>query len=274
MLAGNLCSIFGSAFICIAMSLWKPQNYDWKTTREIPTIDEDASASALPTTGEDSQEAMDKAFKWMVWVGWIFSFILCVAWPLLALPAKIFSKNYFTFWVILAIAWGFIAATVGTFLPLWESREILITVLVSMLTCAQPKDTSSPLEQQVFPAPSYGEEQREPGQALSMHSAGWTPSCCRDPQMYVHDSQPIPPPRPVPAAQATSRWPRRRPRPSERIAPPHQPAKLRTSPGKRRLQSRAEPLAAPRRGGPPSFPFLLLQGRRAAAPLRAGGRRC
>lgn len=50
MLAGNLASILSSLFICGAISLWKPQNYDWQTTREIPTVEEGTEAH-YPSSG-------------------------------------------------------------------------------------------------------------------------------------------------------------------------------------------------------------------------------
>ena len=53
--------------------------------------------------------SMDKAYKIMLWVGWGMTGILLVLWPLLALPAGVFSKSYFTFWVILSVIWGFAA---------------------------------------------------------------------------------------------------------------------------------------------------------------------
>jgi hypothetical protein len=47
MLAGNLTSIFSSGIICTIISLIKPQNYDWKSTREIPTVDDDGTHSLV-----------------------------------------------------------------------------------------------------------------------------------------------------------------------------------------------------------------------------------
>jgi hypothetical protein len=44
-----------------------------------------------------------------------------------------FTKDYFTFWVFLAIAWGFGAAIIITFLPLMESTEELGSVFKGML---------------------------------------------------------------------------------------------------------------------------------------------
>ena len=115
-------------------------------------------------------EAMNIAFKRMLWVGWGLAITLIIVWPLLALPAGVFSKvrpaptwpalagplappasppparrrrrrpapsplqGYFTFWVILSITWGLLATIVSTLLPLWESRDSLINVTKNVLT--------------------------------------------------------------------------------------------------------------------------------------------
>jgi urea-proton symporter len=35
--------------------------------------------------------------------------LIFVAWPLLTLPAGIFSRDYFRFWIVLAMIWGTLA---------------------------------------------------------------------------------------------------------------------------------------------------------------------
>lgn len=51
MLTGNLVAIFSSGIICTIVSLIKPDNYDWQTTREIPMVDDsETGALALPRT--------------------------------------------------------------------------------------------------------------------------------------------------------------------------------------------------------------------------------
>ena len=52
---------------------------------------------------------MEHAFKWIVKYGGGLAFILIIAWPCLALPAGVFSKGYFTFWVIISIIWGLVS---------------------------------------------------------------------------------------------------------------------------------------------------------------------
>ena len=65
---------------------------------QIAMVDEDPHANTV-VAEEDSPAAMDHAKKVMVYVGWGLSLVLIVVWPLLALPAGVFSKSYFTFWV-------------------------------------------------------------------------------------------------------------------------------------------------------------------------------
>ena len=134
MLGGNLAAIFVSAFVCIIMSIMKPQNYDWQTTREIALVEEDGTDES-ELTAEDSPEAMDKAAVWMKWACWGFTAVLVVLWPLLALPAGVFSKGYFTFWVAVSMAWGLAALVVGVSLPFWESRHSIAAIVKGVLTC-------------------------------------------------------------------------------------------------------------------------------------------
>ena len=63
--------------------------------------------------GPDSAAAMEHAFKWILKYGGGLAFILIIAWPCLALPAGVFSKGYFTFWVIISIIWGLVSLSVA-----------------------------------------------------------------------------------------------------------------------------------------------------------------
>ena len=156
MLGGNLAAIFVSMFVHVGMSLAKPDNYDWQTTREIALVDDDG-AEAEEFTGEDSKEAMDKASKWMVWAGWGATAVLIVIWPLLTLPAGVFSKSYFTFGVILSILWALLATAIGVLLPFWESREAIVSICKGLFCGGgreQPGLTS-------YPAPSFGKQPEE-----------------------------------------------------------------------------------------------------------------
>jgi len=45
-------------------------------------------------------------------IAWGLSFVLVVAWPVLTLPAGVFSKSYFTFWVVLLLVWVYYSAQI------------------------------------------------------------------------------------------------------------------------------------------------------------------
>ena len=62
--------------------------------------------SGITEDGDDSPAAIEHAYKWILVRGSILSVILFILWPLLALPARVFSKGYFTFWVAISMAWG------------------------------------------------------------------------------------------------------------------------------------------------------------------------
>ena len=54
-------------------------------------------------------------------------------WPLLSLPAGVFSKDYFAFWVFISIAWSFVASFVIIILPLQESWDAIRGVMLYLL---------------------------------------------------------------------------------------------------------------------------------------------
>lgn len=157
MLGGNLAAIFVSAIVHIIWSFIDPQDYDWKTTREIKLVEEDGAADEKEFDAGDSPEAMNRASKIMVWYCWGMSFILCLFWPLLTLPAGVFSSGYFTFWVILSIVWGLLAAIVGFTLPLWESRAGIAAIIGGIFTCTPKEETPDVLgAKPAFPTASFG----------------------------------------------------------------------------------------------------------------------
>jgi hypothetical protein len=134
MLTGNIVSICFSGLVCIVVSLFNPQDFDWALLKEIPTIEEQAEVSrchararrgmaellsvfhSRPATArlplrtahlltcppiqvedaESSPEALTKALTWTYWTGGALTLVMIILWPLLAIPAGVFSKGYFT----------------------------------------------------------------------------------------------------------------------------------------------------------------------------------
>nr|QPB67291.1 urea active transporter 3.1 [Bangia sp. ESS1] len=125
MLAGNLMSILSSGIICTLVSFVRPDDCDWSSTQSIPLIEDDPNAF-LPF---ERAEALERAFKRVAGFGVVLTAIIVVLWPLLALPAGVFSRSYFAFYAILSIVWGVVAASVMIILPVWESRHSILVVL-------------------------------------------------------------------------------------------------------------------------------------------------
>lgn len=125
MLAGNLVSIISSGIICTIISLWNPDDCDWSTTRMIPLIEDDPNAH-IPF---ETEESLQRALRKIIIVGTALCALLIFIWPVLTLPARIFSRPYFIFWVSLSFIWGLLSCLLMVVLPLVESREGIMTVV-------------------------------------------------------------------------------------------------------------------------------------------------
>jgi hypothetical protein len=128
MLSGNLVAILSSGFIHFVYSKFiDPQNFDFSTLDgKISLADEDMRGL---TDAERDPVLLAKAERWIKRRGYALTIILVVVWPLLSVPAGVFTKSYFAFWVLVAIGWGFGGAIIIVSLPLVESADAINTVL-------------------------------------------------------------------------------------------------------------------------------------------------
>ncbi|RAL40381.1 hypothetical protein DM860_006451 [Cuscuta australis] len=131
MLAGNLVSILTGGAVHALCSFLRPQNYDWESTKKISVVEKEKSEEVEE---ELKEEKLASARSWIVKWGVCFTFVILVVWPLLTLPAGVFSKGYFTLWAVVAIAWGSIASAVIIALPLMESWKTITRVAQGMFT--------------------------------------------------------------------------------------------------------------------------------------------
>jgi SSS family transporter len=148
MLAGNLVAILSSGAIHALYSLKYPQNFDFDTLdSKIKLVEDDSSG----LTAEDKDpEMLAEAYTWITRRGWALTIVLVIIWPLLSIPAGKFTKGYFTFWVLLSIAWGFGAAIVVTILPVKESADDLMAVVNGLLGKSTPAPPEKTLEKEGF----------------------------------------------------------------------------------------------------------------------------
>jgi hypothetical protein len=131
MLSGNLIAILSSAFIHFVYSYFiDPQDYDFADLdKNITLVKEDMRGL---TEAEQDPVELRRAERWITRRGYALTLVLIFVWPVLSVPAGVFTKSYFAFWVLIAIAWGFGAAIIITVLPLSESAEDINTVLSGM----------------------------------------------------------------------------------------------------------------------------------------------
>ncbi|EFJ41619.1 hypothetical protein VOLCADRAFT_68028, partial [Volvox carteri f. nagariensis] len=154
MLAGNLVALFFSMILCIILSYIFPQDFDWAELRNIPVIESDPNSDPNNFEGEDSPEALNRVIRFTWATGGSLTLILLVLWPILALPAGVFSEAYFTFWVMVALVWGIVASAVCIMLPVIEASDVVVAVLrgrrLSSISNSSPqhsKETTAHLDQ-------------------------------------------------------------------------------------------------------------------------------
>jgi hypothetical protein len=133
MLGGNLVSILSSGLLCFVVSIFVPQNYDFSLLKNAITVVEQDGSDELPEDGEDSADGLVRALKIVLIYGSALTFLLVVLWPLLTIPAGVFSEGYFTFWVAISMIWGLVATALMIIMPVWESRQGLIEVCARVI---------------------------------------------------------------------------------------------------------------------------------------------
>jgi hypothetical protein len=150
MLSGNLIAITSSAIIHWTYSTFvDPQDYDFsELNKHITLVEQD-----LRGLGEEDSDpvVLAEAEQWIKRRGYFLTFMLIFLWPICSIPAGVFTKSYFAFWVLVAIAWGFGAAIVITALPLIESAEDIKKVMggcIDMFLCRSKPETSVLSEQE------------------------------------------------------------------------------------------------------------------------------
>jgi hypothetical protein len=158
-LAGNLASIMTGLIVTVTISLIKPDNFDWEVTRAInavvtegasprdtstpdladsgekkdftevtppfPTAHTELPSHLAPTTKEeDDPKTLRRAFKLACISAFILTFILDFLVPMpMFFSGYIFSRGFFTGWVVVSFIWVFVSSAISCILPIWETRS-------------------------------------------------------------------------------------------------------------------------------------------------------
>lgn len=139
MLAGNVVALLSPlVFVPILTYALGPQNYDWVSMRAIRKGDDHDLAAAANldlelVPGEGRSHSIDddaaeqaklfKASRIARWMTLFMTLAFLVLWPMpMYGSGYIFSKKFFTGWVVVGILWMFCSCAAVGLYPLWEGR--------------------------------------------------------------------------------------------------------------------------------------------------------
>jgi len=143
-LYGNLTAICSSGLICIIGCLIAPSNFDWNIMVEgIKLVGGDGgeNSKVLGQDWESRPEFLLAAKAWIFKYGWGLTIFLVVWWPLGVVPWGVFGKSSYQMWASIAMIWGWLAGLTIIFLPLWESKDAILSVLTCK--CTKPAEAAA-----------------------------------------------------------------------------------------------------------------------------------
>lgn len=139
MLAGNVVALLSPlVFVPVLTYAFGPQNYDWISMKEIRKGDDHDLAAAANIDLEmipgqqahdeaEEQAKLYKASRIARWMTACLAISLLVLWPMPMFGSKyIFSKKFFTGWVVVGIIWMICSTLAVGVYPLWEGRATSI----------------------------------------------------------------------------------------------------------------------------------------------------
>ncbi|KAF9357959.1 hypothetical protein BGX26_002751 [Mortierella sp. AD094] len=156
MLAGNLAALISGGVISAVISWIKPDNYTFEATRSLRQVTDDMvgtpesnnsseevgasekkgeyEIAAVELKGELVVSAEDdaklaKASRFARWSSGLMTLVLIILWPLpMFFSNYVFSKNFYTGWVVLSILWAICSSFAVIVYPMWESRTAIAEV--------------------------------------------------------------------------------------------------------------------------------------------------
>jgi len=169
----GLTGLLFSGVITVGLSLWNPDNYDFKGTRKIANLD--VEEEIIPGTSWPSISDEEKAeksevaevsptdpsrevvllangdvvdvsvlkgsFKRAGWYSLALTIIVTIIVPLpMFFSHYVYSKPFYTFWVSVSIVWVLLSGTFSVLLPVWESREEMYTIVIGCYRSIRKKN--------------------------------------------------------------------------------------------------------------------------------------
>jgi Na+/proline symporter len=177
MLAGNVAALLSPIiFVPFFTYVFGPQNYDYESMRAIRKVDDTEVAAAahvdlelIPGEGpsqeqsEEETRKLNKAALYSRTLTVFMAFAMLILWPIpMYGTSYVFSKKFFTGWVVVGIIWLFCTLFGVVVFPLYEGRESITRVVRMMILDlmgkkpvlheakkddAQPSGVATPAEQ-------------------------------------------------------------------------------------------------------------------------------
>ncbi|KAF3919216.1 hypothetical protein AA313_de0204396 [Arthrobotrys entomopaga] len=152
MLCGNVVALCSPAiFITVITFITGADNYDWISMRQIQLVGEgnpdktqglDQPEEVNPQTGEityidpyqDQMDHLEKVLGKSKKITLAMSLIMLIVWPMPFFgTGYIFSEGFFTAWIYASIGWLLLSTLCVSIYPLYESRESIKHVVVSLV---------------------------------------------------------------------------------------------------------------------------------------------
>ncbi|KAK7418510.1 hypothetical protein QQZ08_011220 [Neonectria magnoliae] len=147
LVAGNIMSLTAPLILTPLITYLKPDNFDWNTFKEKIKRGDDEhivvdgravniqSAVAVTVLAEQEKHEQEddrilvKARNRSLLLAVFIALCFTILWPIpMYASSYVFSKSFFTGWVVVLFLWAFFAASVITLLPIWEGRGPIMMV--------------------------------------------------------------------------------------------------------------------------------------------------
>ncbi|EEB07045.1 urea transporter [Schizosaccharomyces japonicus yFS275] len=134
MLAGNVVGLLSPVIYVVVLSLWNPHKFDFNQLLEYFRIDHGFDYDEL--LEERKMKRAAKLARISAVISTLF-FIVLWPWPMYG-SGYIFSKGFFTAWIVAGLVWIFFTVMAVGIFPLYEGRKEILRICKAIITWTRP----------------------------------------------------------------------------------------------------------------------------------------
>ncbi|KAJ9623742.1 hypothetical protein H2204_011144 [Knufia peltigerae] len=142
---GVIASFVSPAIYTVAISLIKPASFDWNKFFQVELITDDLNAEEIEANKRAQMlspamiKKMKKMSKFASFAGVAMFVGVWIIWPYAMYGSRyVFSKKFFTGWIVVCIIYAFFTFFLVTFYPLWDGRHQLKIIVLGLLGKKSP----------------------------------------------------------------------------------------------------------------------------------------